>query len=196
MHKKVTESLRSCAVCRSAVERNDAVRIVLDPEGVPAIDWRGRLPGRGATCCHSKECLQSLAKRGALSRAFKREVKAPSADWPVPQLIEHSRKRQRELIGLAGRAGELKSGGNVVERLLGKGWADYLVKSSDVGPSVASQWNERAARRSLELLSSLLDSEQLGGALGKGAPRSVLAVRRGPLARSLLQELKRGQALI
>ncbi len=192
----MTEVLRTCAVCRCTIERDDAVRIVLDPQSVPAIDWRGRLPGRGASCCHSRTCLESLAKRGALSRAFKQEVKVPSKDWPMPELLAHSRKRQRELIGLAGRAGELKSGGNVVERLLGKGWADYLVKSSDVGASVASQWDERAGRRSLRLLPSLLDSDQLGGALGKGTPRSVLAVRRGPLARSLLQELKRGQALI
>ena len=192
----MTEPVRSCAVCRSALERDEAVRIVLDPEGAPAIDWRGKLPGRGASCCYSKACLQALSKRGALSRAFKQEVAVPSKDWPMPELLAYSHKRQRELIGLASRAGELKSGGNVVERLLGKGWVDYLVKSSDVGPSVASQWNERATRSSLQLLASLLDSQQLGGALGKEAPRSVLGVRRGPLARSLLQELKRGQALI
>ena len=192
----MTEPARSCAVCRSALEPAAGVRIVLDLEGVPAIDWRGRLPGRGASCCHSKACLQAIAKCGALSRAFKREVRAPTADWPMPEALEYSRKRQRELIGLAGRAGELKSGGNVVERMLGKGWADYLVKSSDVGPSVASQWDERATRRSLTLLPSLLDSVQMGGALGKKVPRSVLAVRRGPLAKSLLHELKRGQTLL
>jgi len=114
----------------------------------------------------------------------------------MTEVHQYTSRRQRELVGLAGKAGELKSGGNVVERLLSKGWADYLVQSSDVGDSVASQWQERASRRSLVVLRSLLSSEQLGGALGKSGPRSVLAVRQGPLARSLRHELKRGLALI
>ncbi len=192
----MSEAIRTCVVCRSKIERRAAVRIVLDPAGAPAIDWQGRLPGRGASCCCSRECLEGLRRRGSLSRAFKQEVPVGSADWPMAEVHEYTSRRQRELVGLAGKAGELKSGGNVVERLLSRGWPEYLVQSSDVGDAVASQWQERASRRSLPVLRSLLNSEQLGGALGKSGPRSVLAVRQGPLARSLRQELKRGLALI
>jgi len=192
----VSEAIRTCVVCRSQVERGASVRVVLDPAGVPAIDWRGRLPGRGLCCCFRKECLEGLKKPSRLSRAFKQEVAPALVDWPLAQVRERTLGRQREFVGLAGRAGELKSGGNVVERLLHKNWAAYLVQSADSGPAVASKWQQRASRCSLVLFRSLLSSEQLGGALGKSGPRSVLALRKGPLARSLEQELKRGQALL
>jgi len=192
----VSEAARTCVVCRSKIERRAGVRIVLDPAGAPAIDWRGRLPGRGASCCYSKECLGGLARRGVLSRAFKGDVHVRSDAWPMDEVHEHSRRRQRELVGLAGKSGELKSGGNVVQRLVSKGWPHYIVQSMDAGPAVSAQWEERASRSDLMMFRSLLSSEQLGGALGKGGPRSVLAVRQGPVARSLRQELKRGQALI
>ena len=191
----MSEATRTCVVCRSKIERGASVRIVLDPQGSPAIDWRGRLPGRGASCCYQKECLERV-KRGSLSRAFKQEVPLRSPDWPMGEIHQYTSRRQRELVGLASRAGELKSGGNVVGRLLSKGWPAYLVQSSDAGDSVSAQWQERASRRSLLVFQSLLSSEQLGGALGKSGPRSVLAVGQGPLARSLRKELKRGQALI
>ena len=190
------EATRTCVVCRSKIERSAGVRIVLDPAGVPAIDWRGRLPGRGASCCYSRDCLDGLSKRGVLSRAFKTEVSVREGSWPMDEIHGRATRRQRELVGLAGRAGELKSGGNVVQRLVSKGWPQYLVQSSDAGDAVSAQWQERASRSDLVVFRSLLNSEQLGGALGKSGPRSVLAVRRGPLARSLRQELKRGQAFI
>ena len=192
----MTEATRTCVVCRSKIERHAAVRVVLDPVGAPALDWRGSLPGRGASCCYSRECLGGLGTRGVLSRAFKQDVPPPSADWPMAEAHQYTSRRQRELVGLAGRSGELKSGGNVVGRLLGRSWPNYLVEAADVGPAVAAQWRERASRSSLVMFRSLLSSEQLGGALGKRGPRSVLAVRQGPLARSLRQELKRGQTLI
>ncbi len=191
-----SEAVRTCVACRSQVERGASVRVVLDPAGVPAIDWRGRLPGRGLWCCFRKDCLEGLQKPSRLSRAFKQRVEPALPDWPLAQVRERTLGRQREFVGLASRAGELKSGGNVVERLVHKHWASYLVQSVDSGPAVASKWQERASRSSLPIFRSLLSSEQLGGALGKGGPRSVLAVRKGPLARSLKQELKRGLALI
>jgi predicted RNA-binding protein YlxR (DUF448 family) len=192
----VSEAARTCVVCRSKIEASAAVRIVLDPAGSPAIDWRGRLPGRGASCCYSRECLQGLSKRGVLSRAFKGDVQVRSEVWPMDEIQDRTSRRQRELVGLASKSGELKSGGNVVQRLLSKGWPYYLVQSIDAGASVSAQWEERASRRDLVMFRSLLSSEELGGALGKSGPRSVLAVRHGPLARSLRQELKRGQAFI
>ncbi len=192
----MSEASRSCVACRSALKRDDGLRIVLDPEGQPAIDWRGRLPGRSAWACYQKDCLASLFARGALARAFKQELQPPAKRWPIPQVIAHTQKRQRELIGLASRAGELKSGANVIERLVIRNWADYLVESADVGSTVSGQWKERAERRSLDLLPALLSSSELGGALGKAGPRSVLAARQGPVTRRLRQELKRGQALI
>jgi predicted RNA-binding protein YlxR (DUF448 family) len=187
---------RTCVVCRRELPRDEALRFVLAPDGVAALDLRRKLPGRGASCCWTRPCIEGIRKGGKLDRAFHATVALPPGDWPLSQVREHVERRQRELLGLAARAGELKSGGNVVEGLLKSVWAQYLVLAADAGPTVAAQWEERAARRELPLLRSLLGAEGIGAALGRTGARSVLAAGSGPLARNLRIELKKGFALL
>jgi ribosomal protein L7Ae-like RNA K-turn-binding protein len=124
------------------------------------------------------------------------KVALPEGDWPLGIAREQVTRRQAELAGLALRAGDLKSGGNVVDRLMKKGWPTALVLSFDAGQTVADGLEKKARGRELALFRSLLGSEELGKALGRTGPRSVLALGSGSLARSLTVELKRGSALM
>lgn len=63
--------IRSCIVCRERKDKSELVRIVLHADGSVVIDKTGREPGRGAYICKSRECLETLVKKQALSRAFK-----------------------------------------------------------------------------------------------------------------------------
>ena len=54
--------------------KRELVRVVKTPEGEIRIDATGKLNGRGAYICKSKECLSKAIKTNALSRAFETRV--------------------------------------------------------------------------------------------------------------------------
>jgi len=71
-----------------------------------------------------------------------------------------------------------------------------LVRSADCHEKDTSEWSSRAASQGLDLLTSSLDSNSLGSALGRSGPRSILALGPGPLSGALNVELKRQATLI
>lgn len=187
---------RTCVVTGRSILPGEGLRIVLDPGGVAAIDWKGRLPGRGAWVVWEREALEGLTQRGRLNRAFKGPVKVPGEGWPLAQAQQWVARRQAELLGLAARAGQLKVGGGVTERSLKKGWATAVVLASDAGATVADDFARKAKGYEVDLHRSVLDAAAIGAALGKGAARSVMALGQGPLVRTLRIQLLRGIALL
>ena len=190
---------RTCVVCREKLEQDDGLRVVLAPDGTAALDFRQKLPGRGAWVHWTLSCMEQLGQRGRLSRAFKTNVRLPDPDegqmaFPMGPVRRWLERRQRELLGLGQRAGQVKSGSNVVLGMVRKGQAEYLVLARDAGETVARDWTNKARGYELPLYRSLLGAAELGDTLGKPGVRSVLAAGAGPLARALQLELKRGSA--
>lgn len=68
MPKKIP--MRQCVGCREMKEKKSLIRVVKSPEGLLSLDFRGKLPGRGAYVCHDPECLKRARKSRALERAF------------------------------------------------------------------------------------------------------------------------------
>ena len=66
--------IRSCVACRSASEKRGLIRVVRTPVGEVTVDPTGRMPGRGAYLCGSKECLALAFKTNKLGRALKCDV--------------------------------------------------------------------------------------------------------------------------
>ena len=62
--------MRQCVGCREMKEKKSLIRVVKSPEGVVSLDFRGKLPGRGAYVCPDPECLKRARKSRALERAF------------------------------------------------------------------------------------------------------------------------------
>ena len=54
-------------------EKKSLIRVVKSPEGMVSLDFRGKLPGRGAYVCPDPDCL----KRARKSRALERAISAP-----------------------------------------------------------------------------------------------------------------------
>ncbi len=187
---------RTCIVTGDKLAPGEGLRIVLAPDGTAAVDWRGKLPGHGAWVSWTREALEGVATKGRLQRAFKQAVAVSSPDWPLAQARAWVLKRQTELIGLASKSGQAQAGGGVAERAVRRGQVAALVLSADAGDTVASDWAKTAKGYELELHRSLLTSEEIGLALGKSGPRSILALGNGSISRSLQIELKRGKALL
>lgn len=72
MQKK--KPVRQCVACREKKEKGQLVRVVRMPDGVIAVDTRGKMPGRGAYLCKEEACLEKAVKSRALQRALECEI--------------------------------------------------------------------------------------------------------------------------
>ena len=72
MPKKIP--LRQCLGCREMKAKKEHIRVVRSPEGEVSLDFKGKLPGRGAYVCPSPECLARVRKSRALERAFSAQL--------------------------------------------------------------------------------------------------------------------------
>jgi len=66
--KKIPQ--RQCVGCREMKDKRALIRVVRPPEGEISLDFRGRMPGRGAYLCPDAACLKKARKARALERAF------------------------------------------------------------------------------------------------------------------------------
>ena len=66
--------MRMCTGCREMKPKRELVRVVKQPDGQINIDATGKLNGRGAYICKSKECLEKAKKINSLSRAYETKV--------------------------------------------------------------------------------------------------------------------------
>ncbi len=68
MQKKIP--MRQCVGCRVMKTKRELIRVVKSPEGLISLDFKGKLPGRGAYLCPDAACLSKAKKSRALERAF------------------------------------------------------------------------------------------------------------------------------
>ena len=72
--KKIPQ--RQCLGCREMKNKKDLIRVVRSPEGTISLDFKGKLPGRGAYVCPDPMCLAKARKSRALERAFSTAIPA------------------------------------------------------------------------------------------------------------------------
>lgn len=72
MQKKIP--MRQCLGCREMKPKRELIRAVRSPEGEISLDFKGKLPGRGAYLCPDPECLKKVVKAKALERAFSSQI--------------------------------------------------------------------------------------------------------------------------
>ena len=87
MPKKIP--MRQCVGCREMKAKRELIRVVKSPEGAVSLDFKGKLPGRGAYVCPQKECLARARKSKALERAF--ELQLP------PEVYEALEEQMKEV---------------------------------------------------------------------------------------------------
>lgn len=65
---------RTCIGCNEKKDKRDLIRIVLNKDGNIFIDNTGKLEGRGAYLCNSKECIEKAVKSRRLERSFRMKI--------------------------------------------------------------------------------------------------------------------------
>ena len=86
MPKKIP--MRQCVGCREMKEKKSLIRLVKPPEGPVSLDFKGKLPGRGAYVCPDPACLAKVRKSRALERAFESAIPAEVYDLLEQQMEE------------------------------------------------------------------------------------------------------------
>ena len=85
LQKKIP--MRQCVGCREMKPKRELIRAVKSPDGEVSLDFKGKMPGRGAYLCPNSECLKKAMRSKALERAFSVQI---------PENIYDDLRRQME----------------------------------------------------------------------------------------------------
>lgn len=181
--------IRTCVACREKTDPGDLVRLALAPDGTAVVDFRGKLPGRGAWV-HAG-CLATIeAKPGMLKRSFK--VLVPSADWTGAYRDAVIRALE-DGLSLGQSGGALVGGNHMLTLALRDDAIEEVVLAADI--AVGSEKKLRAAASDRVQFTRIhLGTGALGDRIGKG-PRAALGIRRSRAAIHLQRQLRRLRSL-
>ncbi len=198
---------RRCIATMQGRPPAEMIRFVIAPDGAVTPDVSARLPGRGAWVTASSEAIALAAKRGAFSRAFKRQVTVP-ADLAA-QAEALLAKRCLDMLGMAKRAGDLILGFEQVREAIRNSRPGCLIAASDAsedqrgkvlglakaiyGPDLEEDLpepGEMAGKGDLPPVAGCFSGVELGMALGR--ERVIHAcLELGPIAHAWMGELGR-----
>jgi hypothetical protein len=68
------EPYRRCIQCRTSLSKKELTRVVRKPDWSVVVDLSGKVPGRGAYLCKSKECVEAALKARRLEKALRTKV--------------------------------------------------------------------------------------------------------------------------
>ena len=175
---------------RRKAASDELVRLVLSPEGELCVDYRAKLPGRGAWVLPERAVLQALeAKPKILRLAFRQPV---SSAGILEKVQEANRRALGDALSIAARAGALVGGGKRVREAIASKNCIALLFASDASARMRQDLMGRES--SVFSLNMEHDCVELGSRIGKG-PRSAIAVMSSKPGRHLKRELQRHAAL-
>lgn len=177
------------------MEQHELVRYVLSPDGELLVDYRGRLPGRGAYTCLSRECLRLAVQRRQFQRTLRREPLVIDPEVLNVAVLAAIESRIVNLLGMAKKSGVVLSGGKlVIDAMTVPGQVAVVMLAEDVSTGIAEKVISSATYRQIPCW-RLLDKERLGRMLGK-EERSVVALKAGALAESIKAEMLRYKQMV
>ena len=186
---------RTCIACRQVQDKKKLVRYVVAPDGAVLVDYRQRLPGRGAYTCLSRECLLSAVKRKGFQRCFKGQCNAVDGDALLLQLITAVEQKIASLIGMSRKSKQFIAGSNaVIEALKKDSSLALIIVANDISTTIQNKIESLALKKNI-YTARLFAKDSIGQMLGK-EERSVMAVQTGFLADSLLNELHMYRLLV
>ena len=181
--------LRRCLVTREVRPKAELLRFVVGPEDRLLPDPAERLPGRGLWLTPRRDIVAAAAAKGHFAKAAGRRVVLPSdLAGEVERLL---RGRCLALLGLARRAGQLRTGFEKVREDLKAGRAGLLLGARDGAVDGRQKLAALAGDRT-EV--TLFDSAELSAALGREKVVHAM-VAEGGMAVRLRRELERLQGM-
>jgi len=177
-------------VTRRKADQEDLVRLVLSPEGELFVDYRAKIPGRGAWVSPERKILETLESKPKILRsAFRQHV---SVDGILDKVRSANRRALGDALSIAARAGALVGGGKRVREAIASKNCVAILFASDASPRLRVDLAERD--NAVFSIDMEHDCSTLGAKIGKG-PRSAVAVMSSKPGKHLKRELQRHAAL-
>jgi len=175
-------------------DQDRLLRYVRTPEGTLLVDYRHKLPGRGAYTCLSLACIRQAVSRKQFERALRTTAPIAAAEELREQLCAALRDRLEALLGMARKSSQVISGGNLVLAALDHpNRLAVVILADDVSAGVADKIVSKARRQKVTCV-SFSTKAVLGQLLGRGE-RSVTALTKGHLAEAFLGEWRKYQEI-
>ena len=186
---------RSCIACRKSNSQDQLVRYFVAPDGELMLDYRHRLPGRGAYTCIDINCVKKAVESKQFQRSFRGKCNDVEIDVLLKNLEQSLEQKIVNLLGMGRKSGQVVSGSNAVMAGLRQGTElSLVIITKDISTTIAEKITALANRQKINC-SQLLNKDLLGQILGKGE-RSVVAVQNGTLADAICIELQRYMQLV
>ena len=181
--------LRRCLGSRQVRPKNELLRFVVGPDDRLSVDPAERLPGRGLWLTPRRDIVEGAVAKGLFAKAAGRRVVVPTdLAGDIERLLG---QRCLALLGLARRAGQLRTGFEKVREDLKAGRVGLLLAASD---GAADGRGKLAALAGEIPVFALFDSAQLSAALGvDGVVHGCVAP--GGMAERLRREFERYQGM-
>ncbi len=181
--------LRRCLASRQVRPKAELLRFVVGPEDRLIADPAERLPGRGLWLTPRRDIVESAVAKGLFAKAAGQRVIVPAdLAGEVERLLG---QRCLALLGLARRAGQLRTGFEKVREDLKGGRVGLLLAASD---GAADGRSKLAALAGGIPVYALFDSAALSAALGvDGVVHGCVAP--GGMAERLQREFERFQGM-
>ena len=194
MTQASSQPQRTCLGCRQVKDQAQLIRFVRSPDGDVLADLKGRLPGRGAYLCNSRDCLETAVSRKQFDRTFRQTCQATTVDHLVDCIAQELLAHMASLLGMARKSAQFVSGGNAVQDALSRRKPlAVVVLARDVSPQIGEKVRRKAEAQNV-VTTKLFDKLELGRILGR-AQRSVVGLPDGKLAEAFLNDLLRYQEI-
>lgn len=187
------QSERTCIGCRASRPKDAVVRVAA-AAGRVILDYREKLPGRGAYVCPEQECIRKAFARDALSKAMRMKVQAPDDREFIALLVEAIRQKIRSLLTMAAKAGKLAAGYSAVKDSFEKGRVAGLLYADDLSDGTREKIAD-VARGVSPPEAVLFTREEMGAMLGRELVGVVALEDRG-LSDAVFREANRLKNLI
>ena len=181
---------RTCLGCRQVKDQSELIRFVRSPDGEILVDLKGRLPGRGAYLCNSRQCMEAAVSRQQFSRAFRCECQPADVSGLADKVALELLKHLGNLLGMARKSASFVAGSNaVLDALTRRKSLSIIALAEDISPQIGEKIRRKAQRQNV-LTTELFDKMELGRILGR-AERSVVGLPDGKLADAFIGDLRR-----
>lgn len=185
---------RTCLGCRQVMDQARLVRFVCAPDGEVLADLKGRLPGRGAYLCNSRQCIDKAVARKQFDRAFHQSCKPVNADLLAREVARELLAHMASLLGMARKSASFVAGSNaVLDALTRQKPLAVIILARDISAQIGDRVSRKAGHLKITT-TELFDKTELGRILGR-AERSVVGLPDGKLAEAFLADLHRYQEI-